>query len=116
MAAGDVDDLEALEPTGRLLVSHLRRENAELREQLAKNSEQLAKNSDLIQRLTEQVESLNHRLFGRRSEKIPTVREELRQQVDPGELTVDGALPVPVAFGDPSIDSADVVRELRDEP
>jgi hypothetical protein len=39
MAAGDVDDLEALEPTARLLVSHLRRENAELREQLAKNSE-----------------------------------------------------------------------------
>ncbi len=61
MAAGDVDDLEALEPMARLLVSHLRQENAALRDQLAKNSE-------LIQRLTEQVEALNRRLFGKRSE------------------------------------------------
>jgi len=83
MADGDIDDLEALEPMARLLVSHLRRENAELREQLSTNNE-------LIQRLTEQVEALNHRLFGKRSEKIPSVREELRQQVSPGELTVDG--------------------------
>jgi transposase len=83
MAADDVDDLEALEPMARLLVSHLRQENATLRDQLAKNGE-------LIQRLTEQVEALNHRLFGKRSEKIPTVREELRQQIQPGELTVDG--------------------------
>lgn len=84
MAAGDVDDLEAtLDVAARLLVSHLRRENAELREQLAKNGE-------LIQRLIEQVEALNRRLFGKRSEKIPTVREELRKQIDPGELTVDG--------------------------
>jgi hypothetical protein len=82
MPAGD-DDLEALDPMARLLVSHLRQENAELRAQLAKNSE-------LIQRLTEQVEALNRRLFGKRSEKIPTVREELRQQITPGELTVDG--------------------------
>jgi transposase len=87
MAAGDVDDLEALEPMARLLVSHLRQENAALRDQLAKNSE-------LIQRLTEQVEALNRRLFGKRSEKIPTVREELRQQIQPGELTVDGT-PMP---------------------
>lgn len=83
MAAGD-DDLEgALDPVARLLVSHLRQENAELRAQLAKNG-------DLIASLTEQVEALNRRLFGKRSEKIPTVREELRQQITPGELTVDG--------------------------
>jgi transposase len=87
MADGDIDDLEALEPAARLLVSHLRRENAELREQLVKNN-------DLIQRLTEQVEALNRRLFGKRSEKIPTVREELRKQDEPGELTVDGT-PMP---------------------
>jgi len=89
MAAGDVDDdLEAaLEPTVRLLVSHLRQENAALREQLAKNGE-------LIQRLTEQVEALNRRLFGKRSEKMPPIRQELRQQGEPGELTVDGT-PMP---------------------
>lgn len=87
MAAGDVDDLEALEPTMRLLVSHLRQENAALREQLAKNGE-------VIQRLTEQVEALNRRLFGKRSEKMPPIREELRRQVEPGELTVDGT-PMP---------------------
>jgi hypothetical protein len=68
MAADDVDDLEALEPMARLLVSHFRQENAALRDQLAKNGE-------LIQRLTEQVEALNRRLFGKRSEKIgQTVR------------------------------------------
>jgi transposase len=84
MAGDDVDDLEdALDPTARLLVSHLRQENAELRAQLAKNNE-------LIQRLTEQVEALNRRLFGKRSEKIPSVREELRQRVDPDERTVEG--------------------------
>lgn len=84
MAAGDVDELEAtLDVGARLLVSHLRRENSELREQLAKNGE-------LIQRLIEQVEALSRRLFGKRSEKSPTVREELRKQIDPGELTVDG--------------------------
>jgi transposase len=88
MAGDDVDDLEAaLDPTARLLVSHLRRENAALREQLTKNGE-------LIQRLTEQVEALNRRLFGKRSEKIPSVREELRQRVDPDERTVDGT-PMP---------------------
>jgi hypothetical protein len=77
MAGDDADDVEAaLDPTARLLVSHLRRENKELREQLAKNGE-------LIQRLTQQVEALNRRLFGKRSEEIPSVREELRHRVDP---------------------------------
>lgn len=65
MAGNDVGDLEAaLDPMARLLVSHLRQENAELRAQLAKHGE-------LIQRLTEQVEALHRRLFGKRLEKIP---------------------------------------------
>lgn len=44
---------------------------------------------------TEQIEYLNRQLFGRRSEKIPTVRDDIRRQSDPNELTVDGA-PMPI--------------------
>ena len=83
----ELDELERrlgkLDPMARFVISQLRQDNARLREELAKNSQ-------LIERLTEQVEALNRRLFGKRSEKMPTVREELRQRVDPGELTVDG--------------------------
>lgn len=75
--------LEQLEPMARFVVSQLRRDNDRLRGELARNSE-------LIQRLTEQVEALSRRLFGKRSEKIPTVREELRREVTPDERTVEG--------------------------
>lgn len=72
-----LDELESgLDPTARYIVAYLRKENGELREQ--------------IDRLTEQVAELTRRLFGRRSEKIPTVHEEIRREVEPGELTVDG--------------------------
>jgi transposase len=84
----DFDDLErSLDPSARLLVRYLREDNARLRQQLAENSE-------LIKHLTEQVEALNRRLFGKRSEKIPTVREEIRHEFDPDESTVDGT-PMP---------------------
>ena len=86
--AGKLDELEReLDPTARLLVNYLRQENERQRVQLAENGE-------LIKRLTEQVEALNRRLFGKRSEKMPTVREEIRRQVEPNELTVDGT-PMP---------------------
>jgi hypothetical protein len=37
---------------------------------------------------------LRRRLFGTSSEKLPTVKEELRRRVEPDELTVDGT-PMP---------------------
>ena len=77
MTPDELDELESgLDPAARFIVAYLRQENSQLREQLA--------------RLTEQVEYLNRQLFGWRSEKIPTVRDEIRRQVDPEELTVDG--------------------------
>jgi len=69
-------------------VAYLRQENGSLREQLTAATEQLAI-------LTEQVADLNRRLFGRRAEKNPTVREEIRRAIDPNELTVDGE-PMPI--------------------
>jgi transposase len=81
MPPDELDELESgLDPTARYIVAYLRKENSELHDQ--------------ISRLTEQVAELTRRLFGRRSEKIPTVHEELRREIEPGELTVDGT-PMP---------------------
>ena len=92
MAPGDLDELESgLDPTARYIMAYLRQENAELRQQLKENAEQSA---EQIARLTEQLEDLRRRLFGKRSERIPTVAEELRRRVEPDELTVDGT-PMP---------------------
>jgi len=88
MAPDDLDELESgLDPTARFIVAYLRQENAQLQEQLRENAE-------LIAKLSEQLEDLNRRLFGKRSERIPTVSEEIRRRIDPDELTVDGA-PMP---------------------
>src|ERR1700690_1168167 len=81
MTPDDLDELEkGLDPAARYIVAYLRQQNAQLREQLAN--------------LTEQLADFKRRLFGKRSEKIPTVREEIRRQGDPNELTVEGA-PMP---------------------
>jgi transposase len=90
-----LDELEAkLDPAARFVVATLRDENAQQRKQLDANIEQIRILSDQIVILTEQVADLTRRLFGYRSEKLPTVKEELRRRVDPEELTVDGA-PMP---------------------
>ncbi len=77
MTPDDLDELEkGLDPAARYIVAYLRQQNAQLQEQLAN--------------LTEQLADFKRRLFGKRSEKIPTVRDEIRRQVDPNELTVEG--------------------------
>lgn len=71
------DELEAeLDPTARLLVKILRAELQELKEQNARLTEQLAK----FQRM----------LFGKRSEKLPPIENEVRRVVEKDELTVEG--------------------------
>ena len=95
MAPEALDELEAkLDPAARFVVATLRDENAQQRKQLEANIEQIRILSDQIVILTEQVADLTRRLFGNRSEKLPTVKEELRRRVDPEELTVDGT-PMP---------------------
>ncbi len=80
MTPDELDELEkGLDPAARYIVAYLRQQNAQLRAQLTKTTEQLAN-------LTEQVAGFKRRLFGKRSEKIPTVRDEIRRQVDPNEL------------------------------
>jgi transposase len=91
MAPEALDELEAkLDPAARFVVATLRDENAQQRKQLDANVEQLRVLADQIVILTEQVADLNRRLFGRRAEKNPTVREEIRRAIDTNELTVDG--------------------------
>jgi len=95
MAPEALDELEAkLDPAARFVVATLRDENAQQRKQLDANIEQIRILADQIAILTEQVADLTRRLFGNRSEKLPTVKEELRRRVDPDELTVDGT-PMP---------------------
>ena len=95
MAPEALDELEAkLDPAARFVVATLRDENAQQRKQLDANIEQIRILTDQITILTEQVADLTRRLFGNRSEKLPTVKEELRRRVDPDELTVDGT-PMP---------------------
>jgi len=90
-----LDELEAkLDPAARFVVATLRDENAQQRKQLDANIEQIRILADQIVILTEQVADLTRRLFGNRSEKLPTVKEELRRRVEPEELTVDGT-PMP---------------------
>ncbi len=82
MSLDELDELEyGLETTARFILAYLRQENARLGEQPAK--------------LTEQVEHLKRQLFGRRSEESLTVHDDIRQQIDPTELTVDGE-PTPI--------------------
>jgi len=99
MPAEAIEALQAkLDPWGRSVLAMLCAENAQQKQQLTINAEQLAASAEQIRilveqiaSLTEQIASLNRRLFGNRSEKQPTVKEELRRRVDPEELTVDGA-------------------------
>lgn len=102
MGASDLEQIDALiehlSPEAKLVTLTLR--------QLAKQqSEQLAKQTELIAKLTAQVESLRRMLFGPRSERMPTIDEELRKQGPQPEVTVDGE-PMPT-------DDKKRKRELR---
>ncbi|HEX7477320.1 MAG TPA: IS66 family transposase [Polyangiales bacterium] len=77
----DLDALEAqLDPAVRYIVrllrTHLKQRDAELA------------------RLTEQVAQFQRMLFGKRSEKLPSIDSEVRRAVQADELTVEGA-PMP---------------------
>ena len=95
MTAEDLDELEAkLDLTARFVVAMLREQISELRKQLESSTEQNRLQTEQIARLTEQLLDMKRRLFGNRSEKLQTVGEQLRQRIDPDELTVDGT-PMP---------------------
>jgi transposase len=117
MAPEALDELEAkLDPSARVVVALLREENAEQKRRLEASSAQIAALTsqlglltEQIARQTEQLEDLRRRLFGNRTEKLPTVKEELRRRVDPDELTVDGT-PMPT---DPEARAKEKRRKSR---
>jgi transposase len=76
-----------------------------LREITKQQSEQLAKQTEVIAKLTAQVANLQRMLFGPRSERMPTIDEELRRTRPQPEVTVDGD-PMPT-------DEEERKRELR---
>ena len=109
MAEDDIDALiEGLSPEAKLVVAFLRQQHREQakqhrgqvkqhREQVKQNKTLLKQNENLseqLERLTEQVAKFQAMLFGRRSERIPTIDEELRAEKPAPEQTVDGA-PMP---------------------
>ena len=76
----DFDDLEKqLDPGTRMVVALLRKANEEL---LAINKSQ----SEQISNLTEQIADLRHMLFGKKSEKMPSMASEVRRAVEEEEL------------------------------
>lgn len=87
MGASDLEQIDALiellPPESKLLV-------LALREMSKQQSEQLAKQTEVIAKLTAQVENLRRMLFGPRSERMPTMDEELRRHGPQPEVTVDG--------------------------
>jgi transposase len=80
----DLDALEAdLDPAARYVVKLLRQSMEELKAMLAERDAQNA-------RLSEQIETFQRMLFGKRSEKLPPIESEVRRVVERHELTVDG--------------------------
>lgn len=76
----DFEDLEKeLDPAMRVIVGLLRKNNEEL---LAINKSQ----AEQIANLTEQIADLRHMLFGRKSEKMPSMESEVRRAVEEAEL------------------------------
>jgi len=95
MTLADLDELEAtLDPTARMVIAFLREHIAQLSKQLDASTEQNRLLTEQNARPTEQLQDMKRRLFGNRSEKLQTVGEQLRQRVDPNELTIDGT-PMP---------------------
>jgi transposase len=84
----ELDKLEAeLDPTARYVVKVLRTQLEELKAMLRKRDE-----TNVL--LVEQLDDLRRRLFGRRSEKLPPIRKEVKKLDEEDERTVEGA-PMP---------------------
>lgn len=80
----DLDALEAqLDPAARYVVKLLRQSLDEMKAMLAERDAQNA-------RLTEQLDKMKRMLFGKRSEKLPSIESEIRRVVEADELTVEG--------------------------
>jgi transposase len=102
MPPDEIAAIEAqLEPSARLLFHYLRGLLEEQKSLVESLKAQQAERDALLKTLTEQLaianeqnDDLKRRLFGPRSERIPTVREEIRKEDAAAQLTVEGA-PMP---------------------
>lgn len=76
----DFEELEKqLDPTTRIIFGLLRKSNEEL---LAINKSQ----AEQLSNLSDQIDELRHMLFGRKSEKMPSMQNEVRRAVEEVEL------------------------------
>lgn len=76
----DYEELEKqLDPTTRIIFGLLRKSNEEL---LAINKTQ----AEQISNLSDQIAELRHMLFGRKSERMPSMESEVRRAVEESEL------------------------------
>jgi transposase len=77
------EQLEALkrelEPAARVIVEMMQATNAQLEATIEAQREQ-------IEALTAQISDLRHMLFGRKSEKLPTIQSEVRRAVEEEEI------------------------------
>ena len=94
----DFEDLvKQLDPTARIVMEMIRSTNQELQETIKSLREQ-------NESLTAQISDLRHMLFGRKSEKIPSIESEVRRAVEEEEL-----------FGTDEDDAPDKKPKLTDE-
>jgi len=89
MSLNDID-FEAfekhLDPVTRVVVALLRKQNEDLLAANAAQSEQIKAQTEQIERLTGQIEDLRDMLFGRKSEKMPSMKSSVRRAVTENEL------------------------------
>jgi len=88
----DFEELEkSLDPATRMVIALLRKSNEELLAANKAQTEQISKQSEQIFNLTEQIEDLRTMLFGRKSEKMPSMKSEVRRAVTEEELFPPGS-------------------------
>jgi len=88
----DFEELEKhLDPATRMVVALLRKSNEQLLAANKTQSEHLSKQSEQISHLTDQIEDLRTMLFGRKSEKMPSMKSEVRRAVTEEELFPPGS-------------------------
>ena len=88
----DYDDLEQnLDPIVKVVIQLLRKQNAELLAANQNQTKQISRQSEQITHLTEQIEGLRNMLFGRKSEKMPSMKSAVRRAVTEEELFPAGS-------------------------
>lgn len=88
----DFDELEkTVDPIIRVVLQLLRKQTEAQSNQISEQSRQIEKQTEQITHLVEQIEELRNMLFGRSSEKMPSMKTEVRRAVTEEELFPPGS-------------------------